>query len=161
MQDKIKAIPTGYHNITPYLVITDDASEAIDFYKEVFGATETLRIGTPEGKVGHAELLIGDSRLMVADACPEMPASLSTTQNPGISLHLYIEDVDTVVKKALSANAKLLQPISDKFYGDRSGTIVDPFGHTWTVSSHIEDVPLAELKTRAQTQGRSLKNEMK
>lgn len=160
MKNTTAAIPDGYHSITPYLVIAGNADEAIDFYKKIFGATENLRIGTPEGKVGHAELLIGTSRIMIADECHEqdIKAPRTTVHNPGMSLYLYIDDVDTVVKNAVAAGSKLIRPVDDKFYGDRSGTFVDPYGHTWTVATHTEDVPLSELKKRAETEGRVLKN---
>lgn len=142
----VNAIPTGYHSITPYLII-DGASAAIDFYKKAFGATELFRMPDESGKrIRHAELKIGDSPIMLADEFPEMgyrnPKALGGTP---VSLMLYVEDVDKVIPRAVSNGAKIVQPIKDQFYGDRSGTIHDPFGHVWTVATHIKDVSSEEL----------------
>jgi PhnB protein len=146
---KAKAVPDGYHSVTAYLII-DGAAKALDFYKHVFGASEKMRMPSPGGKVGHAEILIGDSMIMLADEHPEMgargPRAFGGTP---VSVMVYVEDVDATVKAALAAGAKLLQPVEDKFYGDRSGTIEDPFGHHWHVSTHKEDVPDEELARRA------------
>ena len=145
-----KAIPEGYHSLTPYLVIKG-ASDAIEFYKRAFGATEIMRMPSPDGRIGHAELAIGDSKLMLADEYPEMghrsPQSIGGT---GVSLMLYLDKVDEVFKRAVAAGAKELQPIKDQFYGDRSGTLQDPFGHVWTISTHVEDVPPEEMRKRAE-----------
>jgi PhnB protein len=152
-----KSIPDGYHSITPYLIITG-AADAIDFYKRTFGATELLRVPRPDGKIGHAEIRIGDSVVMLADEHPEMghrsPQSLG---GAGVSLMVYLERVDEVFKRALASGAKELQPVKDQFYGDRSGTLQDPFGHKWTVATHVEDIPPEELRRRAEkfTQGAS------
>lgn len=144
----VKAIPEGYHSITPYLIVKG-GSEAIEFYKRAFGATEVMRMPKPDGKIGHAELSIGDSKLMLADEYPERgyrsPLSIG---GAGVSLMLYIEKVDEVFKRAIAAGAKELQPVQDQFYGDRSGTLQDPFGHVWTVGMHVEDVPPEEMERR-------------
>jgi PhnB protein len=145
-----KAIPDGYHSITPYLIVKG-AAAAIDFYKRALGATELMRMPTPDGRIGHAELRIGNSPIMLADEHPEMghrgPHSLG---GAAVSLVVYVEQVDEVFKRAVASGAKELQPIKDQFYGDRSGTLQDPFGHTWTVATHIEDVPPDELRRRAE-----------
>ena len=146
---KVKAMPDGYHNITPYLVV-DGGAKALDFYKRVFGATERMRMPGPGGKVGHAELTVGDSMIMLADEHPEMGArGPRAFGGVAVSLHVYVPDVDATVKAAVAAGAKLLRPVENKFYGDRSGTIEDPFGHHWHVSTHVEDVPPDEMARRA------------
>jgi PhnB protein len=143
-----RAIPEGYHSVTPYLIIKD-AAKAIDFYKRAFGATELMRMPTPEGRIGHAEIRIGDSAIMLADEYPEMghrsPQSLGGT---GVSLMVYVERVDETFKKAIAAGATEVQPLKDQFYGDRSGTLQDPFGHVWTIATHIEDIEPAEMQRR-------------
>lgn len=149
MAGNVKAIPEGYRSVTPYLIVSG-AAKAIEFYKNVFGATEIMRMAAPSGKVGHAEIKIGDSAIMLADEHPEMGArSPQSIGGSPVSLMLYIEDVDAVFARALGAGAKQLRPVEDKFYGDRSGTLSDPFGHTWTVGTHKEDVPPEEMKRRA------------
>jgi len=149
MTTRAKPIPEGYHTATPYLIITP-AAKAIEFYKAVFGATELERLATPGGKVGHAEIQIGDSRIMLADEFPEWDArSPKTIGGCPVSIMLYVEDVDAVVKRAVAAGATLFKPVADQFYGDRSGTITDPFGHKWTIATHIEDVSPEEMKKRA------------
>jgi PhnB protein len=146
---KVKPVPDGYHSATPYLIV-DGGAKALDFYKRVFGATERMRMPGPGGKVGHAELSIGDSVIMLADEHPEMGArGPRAFGGSAVSLVLYVTDVDATVKTAVAAGAKLLRPVEDKFYGDRSGTIEDPFGHHWHVSTHKEDVPPDELARRA------------
>lgn len=144
----VKAIPDGYHSVTPYLII-DGAAKAIDFYIKVFGATELLRLPGPDGKLGHAEIKIGDSVLMMADEAPAMghraPKALGGSP---VSILLYVEDVTGTFDKAVAAGATVDRPIKDQFYGDRSGTIVDPFGYKWTISTHIEDVPPEEMERR-------------
>jgi PhnB protein len=144
----VKPIPDGYHTVTPYL-IESDAAGAIEFYKKAFGATETMRMVAPGGKVGHAEIQIGDSRIMLADEFPDMgiKSPLSYGGTP-VSLLLYVPDVDARFKQAIAAGAKETRPLKDQFYGDRSGTLADPFGHTWTIATHKEDVPPAELEKR-------------
>lgn len=144
----VKAIPDGYHSITPYLIV-DGAARAIDFYKMAFGATELLRMPGPDGRVMHAELKIGDSVIMLADepASGEHKSAQSLGDTP-VSLMIYIEDVDKVFARALSAGAKETRAVQDQFYGDRSGNLVDPFGHKWTVATHVEEVSLEEVNRR-------------
>jgi PhnB protein len=145
-----KAIPDGYNTATPYLIIKG-AAEAIEFYKRAFGATELLRMADAQGRVGHAEIRIGDSVIMLADEHPatgyRSPRSLGGSS---VSILLYIEDVDTVFERALRAGAKAQRPVVDQFYGDRSGTLEDPFGHVWTVATHVEDVEPEEMRRRAE-----------
>lgn len=149
MNTKAKPVPEGFHTATPYLIITN-AARAIEFYKDVFGATELTRLATPDGKVGHAEIRIGDSRIMLADEFPEWDArSPQTIGGSAVHIMLYVEDVDAVVSRAVGAGAKLFKPVADQFYGDRSGSLTDPFGHKWTISTHIEDVSPEEIKRRA------------
>jgi len=150
MPSTVKPIPEGYHSITPYLVMKD-AARAIDFYKQVFGATEVFRMPQPDGRVGHAELKIGDSHIMLADEFPEMgfTGPQPGAGTPPVSILLYVENVDSVVEKAVAAGAKLMRPVKDQFYGDRSGTLQDPFGHVWTVATHVEDVSPDEMQKRA------------
>jgi len=145
---KVKAIPEGYHSITPYLVVKG-AAAAIDFYKKAFGATELFRMPMPGGKIGHAEIKIGNSPVMLADECPEMGAHAPQASGSPVGLMIYLEDVDTVFNRAIAAGGKVERPVKDQFYGDRSGTLVDPFGHKWTVATHKEDVPPDELAKRA------------
>ena len=145
----VKPVPDGYHSVTPYLYIKG-AARAIDFYKQAFGAVEVMRLASPDGKVGHAEIKIGDSHVMLADEFPEMGArSPQTIGGTPIGLMVYLADVDKVVDRAVKAGATLERPVEDKFYGDRMGGIVDPFGHRWYISTHIEDVPPAEMEKRA------------
>jgi PhnB protein len=152
---QVKPVPQGFHNVTPYLVV-DGAAKALDFYARVFGATERMRVPGPGGKVGHAEIRIGDSMIMLADEHPEMGArGPRAFGGSPVSLMLYVEDVDAIVKRAVAAGAKILRPVEDKFYGDRSGSIEDPFGHHWHVSTHKEDVPPDELERRAATLAKS------
>ncbi|HEY7439354.1 MAG TPA: VOC family protein [Acidimicrobiia bacterium] len=144
----IKAIPDGYPQITPYLVV-DGASEAIEFYKSVFGFTERMRMPGTEGRVGHAELALGDAMLMLADEYPEMGIrSARSIGGSPVSIVLYVERVDDVVAAALAAGAKEVRPVEDKFYGDRAGQIEDPWGHVWDVMTHIEDVSPEEMGRR-------------
>ncbi|MGH8242173.1 MAG: VOC family protein [Steroidobacteraceae bacterium] len=144
-----KAIPVGYHSVTPYLVMRD-AARAIDFYKRALGAKELFRFDAPGGKIGHAEIKVGDSVIMLADEMPDMgyrgPQSLGGS---AVSLMVYVEDVDSQFKRATDAGAKVKQDVKDQFYGDRSGTFEDPFGHVWTIATHVEDVSEDELAKRA------------
>src|SRR5450755_2374474 len=152
MKNAVKPIPDGYHAVTPYLMI-NEAAKAIDFYKKVFGAQELMRIPGPGGKVMHAELKIGDSIIMLADEHPEIDArSPQAYGGTPVSLMLYVADVDDVFKRALSAGAKEVRPLKDQFYGDRSGGISDPFGHQWTLSTHVEDVSSEEMQKRMAAQ---------
>jgi len=143
----VKPIPDGYHSVTPYL-ICDSAADAIEYYKKAFGATELFRMDH-EGKVGHAELKIGDSPIMLADEFPQMgyrsPKALGGTP---VSIMIYVPDVDTVYQQAIDAGATEVKPLQDQFYGDRSGTLTDPFGHVWTIATHKEDVTMEEMNRR-------------
>ena len=145
---QVQPIPAGYHAVTVYLGIKG-AAEAIDFYKRAFGAKELLRMPGPDGKIGHAELKIGDSHVMLADESPDMgflgPQSRGGTT---VQLHLYVRDVDATVQNAVAAGGKLTRPVEDKFYGDRAGTLEDPYGHVWYIATHTEDVPPKEMKRR-------------
>jgi len=150
MTASIKPIPDGYHTATPYLVVTN-AAKAIQFYKEVFGAEEHLCLTSLEGKVLHAEIKIGNSPIMLCDECPDWKAlSPQTIGGTSVSILLYVEDVDIVVNRAVGAGARMLMPVADQFWGDRCGTVLDPFGHKWTIATHIEDVSAAEIGRRAK-----------
>lgn len=147
---KVSYIPQGYNSVTPYLII-NGAAKAIEYYKKVFGATEVFRMDGPDGKVGHAELQIGNSRIMLGDENPSMGEGHSSATRIGaspVSLYLYIPDVDRVVERAVAEGAKIIKPIENQFYGDRSGFLRDPFGHLWGVATHVEDVSPAELEAR-------------
>jgi PhnB protein len=145
----VKATPDGYSSVTPYLTVKDGA-EAIEFYKKAFGAVERMRMPMPDGRVGHAELKIGNSVIMLASECPEMPGAKSPQGYGGtpVGIYLYVEDVDTIVKQAVAAGATLAKPVENQFYGDRTGGLTDPFGHRWNVATHVEDVSMEELKKR-------------
>ncbi len=145
----VNPIPDGYPRVTPYLIV-DGAAAAIDFYKSVLGATERMRMAGPDGKLGHAELEIGDSVIMLADEHPEMNArGPKTVGGTPVFLHVYVDDADSVFERAVEAGAEALQPVEDKFYGDRSGGFEDPFGHHWNVATHVEDIPPDEMSKRA------------
>jgi PhnB protein len=145
----VKPIPDGYRSVIPYLIV-DGAAAAIEFYKTAFGATERLRLGGPGGKIGHAELEIGDSLIMLADEHPEMGArGPRTVGGSPVGIHVYLPDVDAAAARAVAGGAKLTRPVADQFYGDRLGTIEDPFGHIWHISTHIEDVSPEEIGRRA------------
>ena len=151
---KPKPIPEGYHTATPYLVIKD-AAKAIEFYKKAFGAKEMMRMSQPDGRIGHAEIKIGDSPIMLADEFPEMGArSPQSLGGSPVSILLYVEDVDAFAKQAVSAGTKVVRPVKDQFYGDRSGSFEDPFGHQWHIATHVEDVALEEMHKRAAAAGR-------
>ena len=147
---KVSFTPAGYHSVTPYLAC-GDAARAIDFYKAAFGATEVMRMPGPGGRIGHAEVKIGDSRVMLTDEYAEMsfvgPLSRGGTT---VHMHVYVKDVDATMQRALAAGGKLVREIKDQFYGDRSGTLADPFGHVWHLATHKEDVSTAELRKRAE-----------
>lgn len=148
MTMKVKAIPDGYHSVTPYLII-DGASDAIEFYKKAFGAKELYRMPMPGGKIGHAELQIGDSRIMLADENPAMEAkSPKSLGGSPVGLMIYLENVDQVFQQAMAAGARVVRPLKDQFYGDRSGNLEDPFSHKWTLATHIEDVAPDEMEKR-------------
>ena len=145
-----KPIPEGYHTITPYLAV-DDAAEAIEYYKKAFGAKERVRMDAPGGKIGHAELEIGDSLVMLSDPFPQgsttPPKELGGTS---VSVFMYVEDVDAVVKQAVDVGATVTMEVADQFWGDRFGSIQDPFGHSWSIATHVEDVPPEEMAERAK-----------
>lgn len=147
--NSVKPIPKGFHTATAYLRIKG-AAQALEFYRRALGAEERYRMTMPDGRIGHAEITIGDSIVMLADEFPDMkvcgPQSLGGTS---VGLMLYVADSDAAFKRAVDAGAKVLRPLTDQFYGDRSGTVVDPFGHEWTLSTHREDVPPEEMKKRA------------
>jgi len=147
---KVSYIPKDYNSITPYLIVKN-AGQAIEYYKKVFGATELFRMNGPDGKIGHAELKIGNSHIMLADenlSMGEGHTSATTVGGSPVSLYVYLPDVDTVVKRAQTEGAKILKPVENQFYGDRSGFIQDPFGHLWGVATHVEDVSPQEMKER-------------
>jgi PhnB protein len=148
MPNAVKPIPDGFHTVTPYMVMKN-ASAALEFYKKAFGAAVLVVMPGPGGKVMHAEIQIGDCRVMLADEVPELgyrgPESLGGSS---VSLCLYVEDVDAAAQRALDAGAKVLRPVQDQFYGDRTGTFADPFGHVWTIMTHKEDVSPEEMRSR-------------
>jgi PhnB protein len=145
----VQPIPNGYPRVTPYL-IADPASAAIDFYKDVFGARERMRMPSPGGRVGHAELELGDSLIMLADEHPESGAqSPKSVGGTPVTINVYVEDVDAVFDRAVEAGAKSLRAPENQFYGDRMGQFEDPFGHRWSIGTHVEDVPPEEMEKRA------------
>ena len=148
----VKPIPEGYHTVTPYLIVKD-AARALEFYKKIFSAKELMRFDMPDGRLGHAEIRIGDSIIMLADEFPEMghrsPKSLGGSP---IGLAIYVPDVDTLAKQIVAAGAKVQRPVKDQFYGDRSGTFEDPFGHVWTIATHKEDLSPEEVQRRFKAQ---------
>lgn len=149
MTSPIKPIPDGYHSVTPYLIIKN-AADALEFYKTAFGATELFRMPQPDGRIGHAEIKIGDSPIMLADEFPEMNyLGPKTLGGSPVSLMIYVDDVDAVFNQAIAAGAETQKPVEDKFYGDRIGSLVDPFGHVWHVATHKEDVSPEEMEKRA------------
>lgn len=150
---KVNYVPEGYHSVTPYLIIRG-ASAAIEFYKKSFGATELFRMGQPDGKVGHAEIKIGDSPIMLADENPEMGYCGPTTLGGSpVSIMIYVDDADTIFNQAIAAGGESQKPVQDQFYGDRSGTLKDPFGHIWHVATHVEDVSPEEMTKRLAALG--------
>jgi PhnB protein len=149
----VKPIPDGYHSVTPYLIVKG-AARALEFYKKAFNAQELYRMDAPGGRIGHAEIQIGDSRIMLSDEFPEMGArSPETLGGTPIGLCIYVENVDALFKQAVAAGGKEERPVKDQFYGDRSGTLRDPFGHQWTVATHKEDVSPEEMARRMAQQG--------
>ena len=147
-----RPIPEGHHTATPYLIVKG-AAQALEFYKKAFGARETMRFAAPDGQIGHAEIRIGDSVIMLADEHPDMgyrgPGSLGGSP---VSILLYVEDVDRWFERAIAAGGKVMRPVADQFYGDRTGTLIDPFGHVWSISTHVEDVSLEEMQGCAKAQ---------
>jgi PhnB protein len=151
----VKPVPEGYHTVTPYLIV-QGAAQALDYYKKAFGATEVLRLADPSGKVMHAEIKIGDSIVMLADEFPEMGAkSPSTIGGSPVGICLYVPGVDALFQQAVAAGGKEERPVKDQFYGDRSGTLRDPFGHQWTIATHQEDLTPEEIGKRAAEAMRS------
>jgi PhnB protein len=146
----VKAIPDGYHSVTPYLGIKG-AAEAIEFYKRAFGAVELFRLVAPGGEIGHAEIRIGDSTVMLADSCEASPLrSPQALGGSSVGLHVYVEDVDTLFARAVDAGAKAVRPVQDQFYGDRTGTLEDPFGHVWFLATRKEELTPEEINRRAE-----------
>lgn len=144
----VSPVPAGYHTVTPYLTVRG-AAQAIEFYKQAFGATEVMRFDMPDGTVAHAEIKVGDSHVMLGEECPawgnKSPQALGGTT---FGLCVYYPDVDAQFTRAVAAGASVTKPVQDQFYGDRSGTVTDPFGHLWTLATHIEDVSVEEMKRR-------------
>ncbi|HYI36061.1 MAG TPA: VOC family protein [Thermoleophilaceae bacterium] len=149
----VEPIPSGYPRVTPYLIV-DGASRAIEFYTSVLGAEERMRMPGPGDKIGHAELAIGDSMVMLADEAPEVDARApGSVGGSPVTLHVYVEDVDAVFEQAVQAGAKALRPPEDQFYGDRGGQFEDPFGHRWSIATHVEDVSAEEMEKRMAEMG--------
>jgi PhnB protein len=146
----VKPIPPGHHTATPYLAVKNGV-KAVEFYKKAFGATEVYKLVMPDGRLGHGEIRIGDSIIMMSDEFPEYGGkSPQTLGGTPVNIHLYVEDVDAFFKKAVAAGAKERKAVKDQFYGDRSGQLEDPFGHLWWVATHKEDVPPEEMQKRVQ-----------
>ena len=146
----VKPIPEGYHTLTPYLIVKG-AAQALDFYAKALGAKELYRLAGRSGKVGHAEMKIGDSHFMLADEFPEMGAvGPQASGGHSVSFLVYMPDVDAAFARAVAAGAKAVRPVQDQFYGDRSGTLADPFGHQWTIATHVEDVSPEEMERRSR-----------
>jgi PhnB protein len=149
----VNPIPEGYHSVTPYLVV-DGAAQALEFYTKAFGATELMRMAGPGGKIGHAEIMIGDSHIMLADEHPEQghrgPKSIGGTP---VGIMLYVPDVDSMFRTAISLGATETRPVEDQFYGDRMGALTDPFGHNWMIATHVEDVAPEEMERRMKEMG--------
>jgi PhnB protein len=150
MSSKVKPIPEGYTAVTPYLIVADCAA-AIEFYKKAFGATERFRFDAPGGKIGHAEIALNGSIIMLADEYPDMDAKSPRAYGGSpVSLMVYCEDVDALVKRAVDAGAEIVRPVENQFYGDRAGGLQDPFGHKWHIATHVEDVSPEEMKRRME-----------
>jgi PhnB protein len=147
---EVAPIPDAYRRVTPYLIV-DGASDAITFYGKIFGTTERMRMPMPDGKIGHAELELGDSVIMLADEFPDMEIKgPRTIGGSPVTLHVYVEDVDATFDRAVAAGAEVLQPLENKFYGDRAAQLRDPFGHVWSIATHVEEVPADEMQKRAE-----------
>ena len=152
----VSSIPAGYHSVTPYLIIKG-AARALEWYQKAFGAKEKMRLAGPDGSIGHAEMVIGDSHVMMADEHSQMQAfGPEHYQGSPVSLLLYVDDVDETFQQAVDAGAEALRPVQDQFYGDRMGTLKDPFGHTWSIGTHIEDVSQEEVERRMAAMGAGL-----
>jgi PhnB protein len=147
MPNRVKPIPEGFHTATPFLTV-DNGQKALEFYKRAFGAKEVMRLEGPDGKLDYAEIQIGDSRITLSDGFPNMNKSAKALGDSSVAIMLYVEDADKVFKQAVAAGAKEVQPMKDQFFGDRTGSVTDPFGHRWYVCTHIEDVSPEELKRR-------------
>ena len=146
---KVSYLPKGYQEVTPYMSIRG-AARAIDFYKKAFGAKELMRMPGPEGKLGHAEIAIGASRIMLSDEYPEMDfLGPESRGGSAVHIHVYVKNVDALAARAVKAGAKLIRPVEDQFYGDRSGSVQDPFGHVWHFATHKKDVSKAEMRKAA------------
>ena len=152
MAGQVKPVPDGYHTVTPYLIVNDGPA-ALEFYKKAFGAVELLRMPRPDGRIGHAEIKIGDSPVMLADEHPEIGAlSPQSVGGSPVSIHLYVADVDAMFKQAVAAGASVVRPVQKQFYGDRTGGVKDPFGYQWYIATHVEDISPEELQRRAAAQ---------
>ena len=150
----VQPIPSGYHSVTPYLIVSN-AAAAIDFYKKAFNAVEIMRFPGPGGRIMHAEVKIGDSPVMLADEMPEEGyVGPQASGGSSVSLHLYVDNVDAYFAQAVAAGATIKRAVEDQFYGDRSGTLVDPFGHIWSISTHKEDVSMDEMQRRMAKLGK-------
>ncbi|HWD16075.1 MAG TPA: VOC family protein [Casimicrobiaceae bacterium] len=149
----VQPVPAGYHSVTPYLLVRD-ANRALAFYAQAFRAREVMRFPTPDGKVAHAEIMIGDSHVMLADETGEF-AGPQTLGGAGVSLMLYVDEVDATFARAIAAGASERRAVADQFYGDRNGTLADPFGHVWTIATHVEDVSVEEPQRRMAALGSS------
>jgi PhnB protein len=150
MARRVRPVPQGHHTVAPYLIVRNAAS-ALEFYRDAFQATELMRISSPQGRVGHAEIKIGNSVVMLADEYPEINArSPRSLGGSPVSIHLYVDDADAVADRAIAAGATVLRPVKDQFYGDRGGTVADPFGHIWHIATHKEDLTADELHQRAE-----------
>ncbi|MGB5090843.1 MAG: VOC family protein [Nitrososphaeraceae archaeon] len=148
--NEVKKIPEGYHSITPALIVKN-GDAAIEFYKKGFGAEERSRMKSPDGRVAHAELKLGDSVFMLSDEYPEMKChSPNSIGGSPVSMYVYVEDVDSLFDKAVSAGAKVLDPVKDQFWGDRHGRLEDPFGHLWSIATHKKDLSEEEMKSAAE-----------
>ena len=155
MSKSVRPVPEGHPTVSPYLIVSDGAA-ALDFYKKAFGATELMRHTDPNGRVGHAEITIGDSVIMLADEFPDVGArSPRSIGGSPVGIHLYVEGVDALANRAIAAGAKVVRPVQDQFYGDRSGSVADPYGHVWHVATHKEDLSMEEVGKRAAAQHKS------
>jgi PhnB protein len=152
MTDSVKPIPEGFHAVTPYLIIKG-AADALEFYKKAFGAVERFRMAGPDGSIGHAEIQIGDSIIMLGDECPEMghPSVQSLGGSP-VGFYIYLENVDEAFQRAVDAGAKVSRPLENKFYGDRTGSVSDPFGYEWSFATHVEEVTPEEMSRRIEVE---------
>lgn len=148
MSNPVRAVPEGFHTVTPYITCKN-AAQAIDYYKSVFGATEVMRMAGPDGKIGHAEIQIGNSRIMLGDEFPGMSSAPTPGMRNACGLFVYLEDVDATFNRAVAAGATVEMPLTNQFWGDRYGKLIDPFGHNWGLAQHIEDVAPDEMMRRS------------